>query len=67
MEITPIICIPLLSYFQISLVVFIITNPKKLETSEKVTVGIGVPFQIGWAILGWITVSVILEYPTPMN
>ena len=54
-----------MSFFQVSLAVhllfdvtLVISNVTKLQVEEKVTVGIGVPFQLMWAFLGWFIVSV---------
>ncbi|XP_020625617.1 uncharacterized protein LOC110063004 [Orbicella faveolata] len=37
----------------VSLAVFVIMNVTDLELRDKVTVGVGVPFQLAWSILGW--------------
>ncbi|KAL9959551.1 hypothetical protein ACROYT_G032882 [Oculina patagonica] len=37
----------------ISLSVFVIMNVTDLELKDKVTVGVGIPFQLAWSILGW--------------
>jgi len=33
-------------------------NVADLELHDKVTVGVGVPTQLAWSILGWCAVSV---------
>ena len=33
-------------------------NVADLELHDKVTVGVGIPFQLAWSILGWFAVSV---------
>jgi len=43
---------------QVSLAVFVIMNVTDLELRDKVTVGVGVPFQLAWSILGWCAVSI---------
>ena len=43
---------------QVSLAVFVIMNVKDLELHDKVTVGVGIPLQLAWSILGWYAVSV---------
>jgi len=43
---------------QVSLAVFVIMDVTDLELHDKVTVGVGVPFQLAWSILGWCAVSI---------
>ncbi|KAJ7331212.1 hypothetical protein OS493_019994 [Desmophyllum pertusum] len=37
----------------VSLAVFVIMNVTDLELHDKVTIGIGIPLQLAWSILGW--------------
>ena len=36
----------------------VITNITDLQLGDKLTVGIGVPFQLFWSILGWFAVCI---------
>ena len=40
-----------------TLVVLVIKNPESLTITEKIILGVGLPVQVFWALLGWITVS----------
>lgn len=37
----------------VSLAVFVITKVQVLRPQDKVTVGVGIPLQLAWSILGW--------------
>lgn len=37
----------------VSLAVFVIMKVNDLQVGDKITVGIGIPFQLFWSILGW--------------
>lgn len=43
---------------QVSLAVFVIMKVNDLQVGDKITVGIGIPFQLFWSILGWCAVSI---------
>ena len=35
-----------------------IYNVKDLVVGDKITVGVGIPLQLAWSILGWFAVSI---------
>ena len=44
-----------------TLVVLVIDDPTSLSLTEKIIVGVGLPVQVVWAILGWIAVSTMMK------
>ena len=42
---------------QVSLSVLVIKNVTKMSDEAQITVGVGVPLQLFWSILGWLAVS----------
>ena len=47
---------------QVSLAVFVIMKVNDLKVGDKITVGIGIPFQLFWSILGWCAVSIEVSF-----
>ena len=43
---------------QVSLAIFVIYNVQNLGVGDKITVGVGIPLQLAWSILGWFAVSI---------
>lgn len=49
----------------VSLAVFVITKVQELTLRDEVTVGVGIPLQLAWSILGWFAMrreQMILVY-----
>ena len=44
---------------QVSLAIFVIYNVRDLVVGDKITVGVGIPLQLAWSILGWFAVSTV--------
>lgn len=44
-------------FLQVSLSVLVIKNVTKMSDEAQITVGVGVPLQLFWSILGWLAVS----------
>ncbi|KAK3735317.1 hypothetical protein QZH41_018728 [Actinostola sp. cb2023] len=47
----------------LSLAVLVVYNPEELNTSDKIIVGVGIPFQFFWSVLGWCTMRKETRYP----